>query len=200
MPTLNGYNSIENHLFVRIEVDYYKSSSSSSPISTVLRFSDRRTPFVINGETYTGLGNLVSITSSSSELRTSSGELSISISGIPNSSIYEIVNSRIKGCPVTIYRGIFNPVTGELLGVENNPMSRYKGFVNNYSLQENYDIDQRLASNTIVLICNSSIDVLQNKVTGRTTSPTSQKKFYPSDISMDRVTNLENATFNFGAS
>jgi hypothetical protein len=199
MPTLNDYKAIENHLFVRVEVEYYKSSPSATPTSTVLTFSDLRAPFVINGETYIGLGNLLGITSSSSELRTSNGELSISISGIPNASIYEIVNSRIKGCPVRIYRGLFDPVNGTLLNVDNNVLARYRGFVNNYSLQEDYDIQAKTSSNTIVLICNSAIDVLQNKVTGRTTSPASQKKFYPNDISMDRVPNLENATFNFGA-
>jgi hypothetical protein len=199
MPTLNDYKAIENHLFVRVEVEYYKSSPSATPTSTVLTFSDLRAPFVINGETYIGLGNLLGITSSSSELRTSNGELSISISGIPNASIYEIVNSRIKGCPVRIYRGLFDPVNGTLLNVDNNVLARYRGFVNNYSLQEDYDIQAKTSSNSIVLICNSAIDVLQNKVTGRTTSPASQKKFYPNDISMDRVPNLENATFNFGA-
>lgn len=199
MPTLNDYKAIENHLFVRVEVEYYKSSPSASPTSTVLTFSDLRAPFVINGETYVGLGNLVSITSSSSELRTSNGELSIVIAGIPNTSIYEIVNSRIKGCPVRIYRGLFDPVNGTLLNVDNNILARYRGFVNNYSLQEEYDIQTKTSSNSIVLICNSAIDVLQNKTTGRTTSPASQKKFYPNDISMDRVPNLENATFNFGA-
>lgn len=196
---LSDYSSIENHLFVRIVVDYYKSDANATPTQTILRFSDLRANYVINGETYIGLGNLVSITSSSSELRTTTGELSISISGIPNSSIYEIVNSRIKGCPVSIYRGLFNASTGAPLDIAGNPMTRYKGFVNNYTLQEDYNIDARIASNTIVLICNSNIDVLQNKVSGRTTSPTSQKKFYPNDLSMDRVPNLENATFNFGA-
>jgi hypothetical protein len=158
-----------------------------------------RTSYTINGESYVGVGNLMNITSSSSELRTSNGEVTISLSGIPNSSIYEIVNSRIKGCPVRIYRGLFNPSTGAELPITNNPLARYRGFVNNYSLTEDYDITARTATNTIVLICNSSIDVLQNKTTGRKTNPTSQKKFYPTDIAMDRVPTLENATFNFGA-
>lgn len=199
MPTIADYSSIQSNLFVRIQVDYYKATAGSSATSEVLTFSDLRTAYTINGEVYTGLGNLMNVSESSSELRPSSGELTIAISGIPNSSIYEIVNSRIKGCPVRIYRGLFDATTGADLPIANNILARYRGFVNNYSLQEEYDIQTRTASNTIILICNSSIDVLQNKVTGRKTNPTSQKKFYPTDVSMDRVPTLENATFNFGA-
>jgi len=195
---LSSYTSIQSNLFVRIQVDYYKLNPGDSPTSTVLRFSDLKNPYTLNGETYSGVGALMSITETASELRTSSGELSIVLSGIPNNSIYEIVNSRIKGCPVTIYRAVFDPNTGALISIAGNPAVRYRGFVNNYSLQEEYDIDTRTASNTIVLVCNSSVDVLQNKVTGRKTNPTSQKRFYSTDLSMDRVPTLENATFDFG--
>jgi hypothetical protein len=195
---LDSYSSIQSNLFVRIEIDYYKATSASTPTSTVLRFSDLKSPYMLEGENYTGVGSLMNITSAASELRTSSGELSITLSGIPNSSIYEIVNSRIKGSPVLIYRAVFDPVTGAELAIAGNPATKYRGFVNNYSLQEEFDIDTRTASNSIVLICNSSVDVLEKKVSGRRTNPVSQQRFYPTDSSMDRVPTLENATFDFG--
>jgi hypothetical protein len=77
-------------------------------------------------------------------------------------------------------------------------LTKYRGFVNNYSLQEDFDIVSRTSTNSIILICNSAVDVLQNKFTGRKTNPESQKKFFPNDVSMDRVPTLENATFDFG--
>jgi hypothetical protein len=43
------------------------------------------------------------------------------------------------------------------------------------------------------------VNVLENKVAGRKTNPKSQKQFYPSDRSMDRVPTLKGATYNFGA-
>lgn len=196
---LSSYTSIQSHLFVRIEVEYYKDSAGAAPISKTLLFSDRRDSFTIGSDTYVGVGNLMGITSASSEIRTSSGELSITIAGIPNTSVYEIVNSRIKGCPVRIYRGVFNAETGAFITATGNPMARYRGFVNNYALNEEYDINTRTSTNTITLICNSSIDVLQNKVAGRKTNPTSEKKFFPNDVSMDRVPTLKNATYDFGA-
>lgn len=199
MINLSPYTSIQSNLFVRIEVDYYKATPASSPTTQILRFSDRRQAYTINSEEYIGLGNLMGITGTTSEIRTSSGELTITISGIPNSAISEIVNSRIKGCPVRIYRVIFDPITNVALAIPDNPLLRYRGFVNNYALNEDHDIMTRTSTNTITLVCASAIDVLQNKFSGRQTNPTSQKRFFPSDTAMDRVPNLENATFNFGA-
>jgi len=94
---------------------------------------------------------------------------------------------------------LFDPVTNTPLEIEGNPLARFRGFVNNYSLQEDYDNSTRTSTNTLVLVCSSSLDVLSNKVNGRKTNPYSQKRFYPDDLSMDRVPTLENATFDFGA-
>jgi len=199
MPNLYAsYDSLQSNLFVKVEIDQYRTTAGGSYTSTVLKFSDNRNSFDIDGESYVGLGNLMNVTNSSSELRVSSGELTIVISGIPDSSIAEIIHSRIKGSPVTVYRAFFNPVTGGTIPIT-GPFGRFVGFVNNYSLQEDYDVDSRTATNTLALICNSSVDVLQNKISGRRTNPRSQKAFYPSDLSMDRVPTLKNATFDFGA-
>jgi hypothetical protein len=41
--------------------------------------------------------------------------------------------------------------------------------------------------------------MIERRVTGRRTNPDDQKKFYPTDVSMDRVPTLVDANFNFGA-
>lgn len=199
MIDLTSYSSIQSNLFVRIHVAEYKVNPGDAYQDVVLKFSDKRGTFLLDGEEYIGLGSLMGITSTSSEIRASSGELTITISGIPNTSIFEIVNSKIKGCPVRISRVLFDPVTGEQLDIEGNPLARFRGFVNNFSLEETWDFNTRTSSNTITLICASSIDVLSNKFAGRKTNPYSEKKYFPSDLSMDRVPTLENATFDFGA-
>lgn len=194
---LSSYKSIGSNLFVRIDVQDYWDGSAFTP--TILRFSDRRTTETINGEDYLGIGNLMSISTTSSELRVSGNELTITVSGIPNSSIAEIVQSRIKGSPVSVYRKLYNATTDVALNITGNPLGRFFGYVNNYSLSEEYDIETRTSSNTIALICTSMVDVLSNKVAGRATNQESEKTFFPNDLSMDRVTALEGMTFNFGA-
>jgi hypothetical protein len=196
---LSSYTSVETGLFVRIEVDYYKAAAGDTPTSTVLRFSDYRGTVTINSESYVGLGKLLNITSTTSELKGSTSSVTVSISGIPDSSIAEIINSRMKGCPIKIYRVVFDPVTGTQLAITGNPAGRFFGIVSNYSLEEDYNIDERTSTNTISLICSSNMGFLENKISGRKTNPESMKRFYPTDVSMDRVPNLVGANFNFGA-
>jgi hypothetical protein len=199
MIDLSSYPSIQSNLFVRIAVDEYRTTPGGSFTSEVLRFSDRLGNYTLNSEVYVGAGALMGITATSSEIRTSGGEITISLSGIPNTSIAEIINSKIKGSRVDIYRAIFDSTSGQLLSIAGNPLGRFKGYVTTFTLNEDFDNTTRTSSNTIVLNCSSIIDVLQNKISGRKTNPSSQKKFYSSDVSMDRVPNLANATFNFGA-
>jgi len=196
---LSSYTSVATGLFARIDVEYYKDTPSATPTNQVLRFSDYIQDVSIGGEQYLGLGKLVGISTTTSELRNSSGSITITISGIPDTSIAEIVNSRIKGCPVEVYRVMFNAETGAALAISGNPVGRFFGIVDNYTIEEEYDIQTRRSSNTLALVCSSVLDILNNKIAGRKTNPTSQKFFYSSDLSMDRVPNLVGANFNFGA-
>lgn len=195
---LTSYDHIATGLFVRIPVDYYKSNANATPTSTVLRFSDYIHPVTINSESYVGLGKFVGISGSSSELKNSTGDITITLSGIPSGSIDEIVNSRIKGCSVQVWRVIFNSVTLQPLSISGNPVGRFFGIIDNYTLDEEYDIDNMTATNTISLTCSSTVGMLQNKISGRKTNPTSWKAFNSTDISMDRVPSLVGANFNFG--
>jgi hypothetical protein len=186
--SLTGFGSIESNLFIKITL----------PSSTLL-FSDRLVSTVINGDTYVGLGKLLSVSGSSSELRSTSGEITIGISGVPDSMISDIVNANIKGNPIRVVRGLFNATNGTFLSaVTGNPVTRFVGYVNNISLEEEYDVDTRDSSNTLLLSCASNVDILNNKIAGRKTNPASNKKFYATDISMDRVPSLESSYFDFG--
>lgn len=196
---LSAYPSLQSNLFIKIECPYYKSSPGATPSSYNFLFSDRLVPYTLNGDNYVGLGKFLSITSSASELRVSGGELSITISGIPNSSIAEIINSRIKGSKVTVKRAVFNASTGDLISITGNPMTRFIGYVNNLALDEDYDVDNRQSTNTLVLSCTSVVDIMERKIAGRKTNPSSMKKFYSIDASFDRVPTLESSYFDFGA-
>lgn len=184
---------------MRIQVDEYRLTPDGAFSEEVLLISDLLTDYTINDEEYTGLGSLMDIGITRSELRPSSGTLDITISGIPNDSLAEILYSNIKGSPVRVYRVLFNPSTGVELAIDENPYLRYRGFINNYSLVEEYDNATKTSSNTIILNCASSLDVLNEKIAGRLVNPESQKKYYPLDVSMDRVPALENSSFDFGA-
>jgi hypothetical protein len=196
--SLRDKQSIKTALFVKIDVTKYFTVGSGIAPQT-LAFSDWTTDYVIDGTTYTALGNLVEVTETSKVLRPNSQTVSITVSGIPDKSIEEIVKSELKGTSVDIKRVWFNndftPVDDVSI---TNPVGRFSGFVNNYSLVENWDIENKVSSNTIVFDCASFLNVLEKKKAGRTTSPQSMKKFYPNDVSFDRVPSLAGARINFG--
>lgn len=195
---LRSYTSIQSNLFVKIEIDEYRTTAGGAYTSEILRFTDRNTTATVDGySSWLGLGNFLSISNTSSEIRATEQEVSIAISGIPNSSIDEIIYSKIKGSKVTIFRGLYDN-SGTLLSIAGNPMMRFSGYVNNYSLTEDWDSESRTSSNTLLLLCNSNVDVLSRKISGRRTNPASEKKYFPNDVSMDRVPTLADEYFDFG--
>lgn len=196
MINLDSYQAIKTALFVRIDVAEYRTSSSGSYASQILTFSDHDSTVTIDSESYVPLGRLMGVTSSRSELRPSGSSVTVTLSGVPNSSIAEIIHSKIKGSPIKIYRGYFNANTGTQVGTF---AGRFFGTVNNYSLDEDYDVYARTSSNTIAIECNSTIETLSNKVAGRLTNEQSMKSFFPTDTSMDRVATLQDSNFDFGA-
>jgi hypothetical protein len=193
---LTSYSDLRAATFVRIDVDEYRTTSSGSYTSQVLRFSDHSTTFSINSETYTPVGRLMSITDTTSELRSTGNSITITLSGIPNSSIAEIIHSKLKGSTVNIYRAYFTSA-GTQIGTT---QSRWVGAVGNYALDEDYDVLNTTATNSIQLDCICTVELLQNKLAGRKTNPTSMQSFFANDTSFDRVPGLVDAQFDFGGS
>jgi len=186
---LSSYTSIQTNLFVRLDIPGY----------SVLKFSDFNIPYTVNSESYTALGQLLSISDSSSELRATPQEVTIQISGIPNTNVTDIINNPVKGSSIKIYRAFFDPSTGQLLSISGNPAQKFQGIVSNYDVSDELDMGSLIGTVTVTLTCTNVVELLNNKIAGRRTNTVDQKTYYPSDISMDRVYALVNSNFNFGA-
>jgi hypothetical protein len=189
-PNLSSYASVQSNLFVKIELDY---------TDEILLFSDNLDSVTIGSDTYVGLGQLMGVSAVGSDIKNTDSQVTITISGIPNSSLQQIMNSRIKGSKVIIYRVFFNPVTRMPLSIDGNPAGRFSGYVNNYSLSEELTPESRSATNTISIECTGLMNILANTTKGRRTNPADMNFWYPGDKSMDRVPGLVGAYWNFGA-
>jgi hypothetical protein len=188
---LTSYRSIQSNLFVKINLAY---------TDTLLLFSDNRSTIALGDDVYVGLGELMGVTSSTSDIKNTDSQVTVSIAGIPNTSLQEILNSRIKGSRVNIYRVFFDAATEEPLAITGNPAGRFTGFVNNYSLSEELDAVARTGTNVISLECTGLMGILGNTTKGRRTNPEDQQFWSPGDKSMDRVPGLVGAYWNFGES
>lgn len=182
------------------------SSRTSIEYATLLKWvipnfdtaylTDYSSNIVYNSNTYQNIGKFLSVSNTTSELKTTPSELSIALSGIPSGSISDILSQQIKGSAIEIYRAFYDPTTKVLLSVtDGNPSLRFKGIVTNYSITDDVDTSALLATSVITLTCNSIVEVLSKKVSGRRTNSTD----FPNEQSMNRVQALSNSNFNFGA-
>lgn len=192
MPDLSGYTSIQANNFVRIDVAGYST----------LTFSDYHRSYQIGGLDYTALGGLLAIADINSDLRATSSQTTVSISGIPTSQISDILDNDIVSSPIKIHRLLSNPITGRPLEIVDNPNVRFSGLITNFSIKD--DISQPAGSGqgtiTLVLTAASIVDVLSRKIAGRRTNKIDQRKFYPDDPAMDRVATISRSSYQFGGS
>lgn len=193
MIDLSGYSALATALFVKIDL----------PDDSPLLFSNFDRPYTINGDLYNSLGSLMNATTSSNELRAVSGEITITISGIPNARLQEIVSTRIKGSEVIVYRAFFNPQTGAALAIPGNSgsniVTRFQGRVMSVAIQEDWDSGGNSSTITAQFNCASVVALFSNKISGRKTNPIDQQALYPTDTSMSDVPSLSNSNFNWGA-
>ena len=145
------------------------------------------------------MGSFLNITEMQNDLRATNNQLSVSLSGIPVGDdtpnfLNIVLNSKVKGSRIKIYRAFFNPNT---LTIQ-NVYQRYNGYVSNYSLGENWDQENRLVSNTINLQCSNINAIIEKQYSGRRTNVGDQDKFFPGDTGMYRVKLLADTQFDFG--
>lgn len=159
--------------------------------------TDYQSNITYDGHTYTNIGNLLNISGTTSELKPSPGELTINLSGIPTGSISDIMSQQIKGSSMTIYRSFYNADDHTAYNVVSgsNTVLLYKGIVTNYSITDSVDVVAQLAVSTIILTCNSIVEVLSAKNNGRRTNSAD----FSDDSTMSRVQALAQSNFNFGA-
>jgi hypothetical protein len=183
----NDYPSLQSNIFISIDVPGYE----------VVTFSDYHRPLTIDSVVYDGLGDLLSVSTVNSNLRATGEEITIGISGIPEENISLILNNRVKGSKVVMYRAFFNSITGNLLTVSNNPVGLFRGIISNYEIAD--DLEGDTGSVSLVMTATNFISLLENKYGGRYTNPIDQNTYFPNDRSMDRVPALSRSNFNFGA-
>lgn len=164
-------------------------------------------PITYQGDTYLGLGHFLGMDQIQDDLRATSNQLQISLSGIPKASgelglgtyssyVSLILDQKIKGSLIKIYRAFFNLTTDELL--TDSVSLRFSGYISNYSITDGLDLDAKLNTKTVILQCASVNAILERRIAGRRTNSTDQRSFYPTDIGMDRVAVISNTSFDFG--
>jgi len=163
-------------------------------------------PITVGGTTYLGLGHFLGFAEIQDDLQATNNSLQMSVSGIPkdpgeaglgtySSYVSLILNTPLKGSRVEIYRAFIDP---DFTINPDNVSLRYDGYVSNFTISDNQDLQSRTESYTCLLTLSSIHAILERQIAGRRTNPTDQKALYAGDTSFDRVPGLVNTQFDFG--
>ena len=155
------------------------------------RISSAYSQVTIDGHNYLPSGAFLRISNITEDLKTTSGDVQISLSGIPAEYNYMnlVLNTQIKGGKITMRRAFFDPETQQALSGQ--VYLRYKGIITNFSVDETTNFINGELSNQISVTCASLNSLLENRVRGQRTNTTDRQKFYPGDISFNRVKELQ---------
>lgn len=189
IPAVSGNKTrVNNAEFVKLTIYNDVANTANTTVHT---FSSAYNFETIDGTVYTPLGGLLAIGVQNRDLRVTSADTSISLSGIDGNNIYIVLDTKIRGSMLEIFRGFYDNNY-----VLSNVALRFTGIVTSYQITEDRQDDQ---DNFIVTLNASSYKtVLENRVAGRKTNPESWKIWAPTDVSMDQVYSLADQQFDFG--
>ena len=170
------------------------SGSGTAYDVSVFTFSSAYKFETIGDTTYSPMGGLLAVGIQQRDIRVTSADTSLSLSGIPaddSNNIATVLGYKIRGSKVEIDRGFYN--NNYVLA---NTAHRFTGIVTSYNItEERHDLVDNF---TVTLNASSYKTVLENKISGRKTNPESWKVFSPLDTSMDNIYSLADQYFDFG--
>jgi hypothetical protein len=161
-------------------------------------FCNAAAPITVDGTTFVGLGSLLAIGDIKREMKATSADLNISLTGIDNTNVAIILSANIKGSKVEVWRGFFDSNNQIITTPTQQFFKRYQGYVSNFSITEDWNEHIRSRVATCGISCASFRSILQNRIAGLTTNPIVWQKFYSGDKSMDRVPVIAATYFDFG--
>tara|TARA_R100000900_G_scaffold36727_2_gene30267 strand:- start:372 stop:1061 length:690 start_codon:yes stop_codon:yes gene_type:complete len=165
--------------------------------STTYYLSGAYKTITYDGNDYTELGSFLGVSEIAEDIKATNGDINLSLSGIPSDQDYMslILSSKIKGGVVKIHRAFFND---DMTVDSANIFQRYNGIITNFSIAENTNILRGENTNSVTVTCASINTILENKVAGQRTNLTDRQKYFASDNTFNRVSDLHNVQFDFG--
>ena len=175
-------NNIKHCLLIEMQIGtttYYVSNSWKA--------------ITYDGNTYTELGSFLAVGEFTEDIKTTNGDLSMVLTGIPAGNVQTVMQNPVKGGVVKIFRAFFDDnytVT--------NVYPRYNGLITNYSISESVSLDQGDITNSVAISVASINTILENRVNGQRTTPQDRVRYFPGDTTFARVPIINNTAYDFG--
>jgi hypothetical protein len=186
MTALNS-SSIQQAEFIRLTLP-----------SNTYTFCNAASPITVNGITFTNLGSLLQLSDIKRDIKATSSDLSVSLTGVDGTNVAVVLGSDIKGSRIEVWRGFLDSNNQIITTPTQQFFKRYQGIVSNFSITEDFNEQLRIRVATVGLSCASFRTILENRVGGVRTTPKIWQVYYPGDTSMNRVPAIAGSYFDFG--
>jgi hypothetical protein len=192
MTTINAVTGYQiNHAeFVKLTV---------GNAGTVYTFCNAAAPITVGGINFTNLGALLSVGDVQRDIKATSDDMAIQLTGINPTNVALILSSDIKGSLVEVWRGFFDSNNQIITTPTTQFFKRYQGIINSVSITEDFNTDARTRVATCSISCSSMRRVLENRLSGIKTNQNNWQFIYSGDTSMNRVSEISNTFFDFGS-
>ena len=188
IPEVQDTPKISSAEFVKLTIfnDFNDPTDTS-----VYTFSSAYKQETIDGQVYLPLGGLLSVGAQNRDLRVTSGDTIVALSGIGSENIFLVLGTKIRGSEILISRGFYDDQ-----GILGNTYIRFRGIITSYAVQE--DREGNKDDFSCAVSASSYVNVLGNRIAGRKTNEESWKSFNVNDTSMDQVYSIAGVNFDFG--
>jgi hypothetical protein len=195
MTTMTALNSpsIRHSEFVKLSIGPLGSPTA------VYTYCNAGGPVTVDGTTFSNLGSLLTVGDVQRDIKATSDDMTIALTGLNPYNIGIILSSTIKGSIVEVWRGFLDSNNQIITTPTTQFFKRYQGIINNVSITEDYNVQMRTRVATCSISCSSMRRILENRISGIKTNQKSWQEFYPSDTSMNRVAEIQSTYFDFGA-
>ena len=192
MTTINAVTGSQiNHAeFVKLTV---------GNAATVYTFCNAAAPITVGGITFANLGALLSVGDVQRDIKATSDDMTIQLTGIDPTNVGIILGSDIKGSLVEVWRGFFDSNNQIITTPTTQFFKRYQGIINSVSITEDFNSEARTRIATCSISCSSMRRILENRLSGVKTNQNNWQFIYPNDTSMNRVSEISNTFFDFGS-
>jgi hypothetical protein len=166
--------------------------------ATVYTFCNAAAPITVGGITFNNLGALLNVGDVQRDMRSTSDDMTIALTGIEPANISVILSNDIKGSLVEVWRGFFDANNQIITTPTTQFFKRYQGIINSVAITEDFNSEMRTRIATCSISCSSMRRILENRLGGVKTNQSSWQFLYPGDTSMNRVATIANTYFDFG--
>jgi hypothetical protein len=139
--------------------------------SVVYTYCNAASAVTVDGMTFDNLGSLLQLGDIQRDIKATSDDLTISLTGIDAQNVGIILSADIKGSIIEVWRGFLDANNQIIQTPTQQFFKRYQGIVSSVSISENFNYELRQRIATCSISCSSMRQILMNRVAGDKSNP-----------------------------